>query len=546
MKPPCAKVISNDNSTEQKEIKKQKSSVASLSGDKQQISKGPTVTAEPLKTKAKKRPSGMVRSILDNSESGALHEEETGTVQRQPIVSLKESKMIKLHRSKVSSAPSPVPSATKDHSTMMSSKLSRPNRRLWRQKSRPGKEEAKDAEDSIHLPGLLSRPLLPKPNKSRKRNFSEPAPSSDIPSGAGQIGRVKLRKVIDGSCWEVVQESPGTQPARAANTVCPLKGEVSQPQPRYPVSVADGQQSANSARLLPAKQETVCCSEENLVKQDESKVAFVEGDSTAGIPYDLNMFMTEYVAEDEQYDSLASAGELEHMLDLLLVDAAAGESQVTAVPEGTHMACPAQGGNKSPLKSTGAEEKGGSLTEVSVSALLVEIEESLQREQETTDLETLKEIDGSSSGCPLLDPVLRSPSLATNESISDSPDLCRPVSLNDGTVPKPLLSVLENGAARFTEPLPVTVRCDEDQEALSYKTELLGTETKPHIQAVDCKLSCIFASLEEDELDVGGRDVFKCSDPYFHEVVPNSSFPHTPTPSVYGEHSEEQMAQRTE
>ncbi|XP_020647968.1 BTB/POZ domain-containing protein 18 isoform X4 [Pogona vitticeps] len=42
------------------------------------------------------------------------------------------------------------------------------------------------------------------------------------------------------------------------------------------------------------------------------------------------------------------------------------------------------------------------------------------------------------------------------------------------------------------------------------------------------------------------RDVFKCSDPYFHEVVPNSSFPHTPTPSVYGEHSEEQMAQRTE
>ncbi|KAJ7344183.1 hypothetical protein JRQ81_000133 [Phrynocephalus forsythii] len=557
MKLSGTQVIRSDNGAEQKETKKGKPPAALSSGDKEQISKGQTVTAEPLKTKAKKHPSGMVRSIVDKSESNALDIKETSTVQRLPTVNLMASKTIKLHRSKVPSAPSPVLSSPKGHSTMMSGKLPRPSRRLWRKKS-PGKDKAKDAEEGGHLPGFWSPPLLPKPNKGRKRNFSEPAPRSDFPPVAGQIGRVKLRRVINGSCWEVVQESPAPQPAGAANTVRPLKDEVSQPQPTCPVSVVDVQPSASSARLLPAKQERACCSEKSLIKPAETKMVLDEEDSAAGTPYDLHMLVTDHVAEGDQYGSLASAGELEHLLDFLLPDAAAtGESQGTAVPEGTavlegmHMACPEQGGNKSPLASTGAEEKYGSPTKVPVSPLLVETEKNPLRE--APDLEDKRLL--SSSGGPFPDPVLCSSPLVTNESISDS------ASLNDWTVPEHPLSVLENGAARSADPLPVTLTCDEeDQGLLSDECGFLATEAQPHGQAVlrspvqhdrDYKLPCVLTILEEEDLDVGGveelfisskcvrpdpspeiellhREVYsKCSDPCFHEVVPNTSFPHT-------------------
>ncbi|XP_061465674.1 BTB/POZ domain-containing protein 18 isoform X2 [Rhineura floridana] len=512
MKLPCIKKMSSNGNIDQKDTKKQKPA-ALLSEDKEQMPEGSTVTAEPLKTKGKKHPAGMGNNILGNDERGDLHTED-GTGDKQATVSLQESKKIKLSRSKLGSPPFPVPCAIKDPGTVEYSKSSRFSRRLWRQKSLPI-EEAEGAEDSC-LHGFWSPPLPPKAAKSRKRNSSEPASCSDPPQKAGLIGRVKLRKLISGGCWEVVQESPAAQSTRAENIGCAMKDEGSQSPLRRPEQeVGDAQQPATSTRLLPTKMEVPPLSEKNLVGQADSKVALDEGDH-----YKLNVFMLDHLAEDEQYDKLASAGELEHMLDLLLADDdVIGESQGANAPECTNSSCPVPGENKSPLESARAEKKDRCSAEVPVCPQWVKTENSpLKGELEALDLKINRETHGSANGGPLLDPVLGYLPFVTSETSSDCLTLYRPASLQlDGWTAQYQLSASENGSAKLGEPLPITLTGAEDQEFLSFEMGTSAAETQLHTRAMlrsplqhnlDCELA---PSLKEEEIDVGGvEELFVC------------------------------------
>uniref|UniRef100_A0A8D2Q5W4 BTB domain containing 18 n=1 Tax=Varanus komodoensis TaxID=61221 RepID=A0A8D2Q5W4_VARKO len=491
------------------------SSLASwlVAGKQHAVARFPSVTAEPLRTKGKKRPVGTGRNTLSNEESSRLRTQEIETGDKQAMASLQKSKKIKLSRPKPSSPPSPMPCTTKDCSAVASIKASsRSVRRLWRQKS-PGQDETKGAKDGSYLHGFWSPPLLSKSTKSRKRNSSEPAPSSTAPQEAGQIGRVKLRKVINGSCWEVVQELPAAQLMRPANTVCAVKTKGCQTLSQgLEPEVADSQQVIGSAGLLPAKLETASCSEKNLAEQAENKMVLDEEDSAAGNPFGLNMFMLDPLAEVEQYDTLASAGELEHMLDLLLAD-----DDGTGGPQGTTDAkSTAPGANKSPPRSTEAEEREKCPAEVSACPQLVKTgNSSLQGEQEETDRKISQGTCGSADEGPLLDAVCGSLPFVTSEPSCGSLALCRPPPppLHDWGVPQPQLTVSENGTTRLEEPLPLTLRGDVDEGLLSYGAGFLDTESQPHTQAVlrsplqhnlDSELPPLLASLEDEEIDVGG------------------------------------------
>ncbi|XP_054826015.1 BTB/POZ domain-containing protein 18 [Eublepharis macularius] len=324
---PCTKGIGNGSNKIHKETVQEKP--AMLNEDKYQMPEDPAAMTEFLKSKAKKHLASTVTNILGSGESVSLRTEQGRPRDEQGMAGLQESKKIKISRSKLSSLHLPMPCTTEDHDVIVSSKTSKSIKRLWRKKSPPVKDEAKGTEAVSHLHGFLSPPPLPKATKIRKRSSSEPAPSSNHPQEAGQVGRVKLRKVINGSCWEVVQEPSAAQ--RAADSVWALTKEGSLPQCRHPEQeVTARQQHASSTKLLPAK-----------AKSSRGVVNLVEGDGVGG---DSNqMFMLNQMAKSEQCDNLASAGELEHMLDFLPVDDAVsvGESQGTTVPEGKPASGPA-------------------------------------------------------------------------------------------------------------------------------------------------------------------------------------------------------------
>ncbi|XP_007455756.1 PREDICTED: BTB/POZ domain-containing protein 18 [Lipotes vexillifer] len=83
-----------------------------------------------------------------------------------------------------------------------------PGRRLWRQKSIK-KEAPEDKQKAGQTSPLQSTPRqsgLGKSGGNRKQSPEARAPHSD--PAEGQVGRVKLRKIVNGTCWEVVQEPP--------------------------------------------------------------------------------------------------------------------------------------------------------------------------------------------------------------------------------------------------------------------------------------------------------------------------------------------------
>ncbi|XP_008109138.1 BTB/POZ domain-containing protein 18 isoform X2 [Anolis carolinensis] len=467
---PCTK--DSNNGAGQKETKKQKPVAAILNCDKQQMPKGPTVPTDPLRIKGKKRAASMLRNTSGNDEVDNSQTEETGSGEKQEAVSSQEAKKIKISRSKLSTRLSPTPCTTKNHSTTASSKSSMSARRLWRQKIPPSKDGTKEGEDTCHSEGFRSPSLVPKTAKGRKRNVSEPAASSNLPPEAGQIGRVKLRKVVNGSCWEVVQES-FTEPTGGANTVYVLQDKDPQPQPHFPKAErVDAQESASSPKL-PAKQKASPYSEKNLVEEHKSKEVLGEADSGVVTSYELSVFELEHLTEDEQYGSVASNGELEHMLDLLLADDdSPGDSQGTTIPGSVNVSGLALGEKKSPLEIAGNEEKDRSSTDTSVCQPLVKSEDRpLKTEQEASNLEIDEETHGSVNGLLLTNPVLDSLPLVAAEPGHDSSALCKAASLpelDDWTVPGHQLTALENDTGRFSEALAVVSAGNKDQGLLPH------------------------------------------------------------------------------
>ncbi|XP_053143520.1 BTB/POZ domain-containing protein 18 isoform X2 [Hemicordylus capensis] len=516
VKLPCTKAMSRNSDAEQRETKKQKPAAASLSGGKEQVAEDSAATPEPLRAKARKHPAGTVRNVVGSDVKGSLHTLQPRPGEKQTLASSQESKKIKLSRPKLSSQALPISSATEDCDAVATNKASRSIRRLWRQKSPLGKNEA---EGGVSLLGIWSPPPLPKATKGRKRNSSEPSPCSSSPGEARQIGRVKLRKVINGSCWEVVQEPPAAQPIKAANSVPVLADDGSPPQlGSLEQEIVDLQQPPSSSQLLPAKLETAPLSEKALASQAESKVALEEENSAVDDPYELNVFMLEQLADEKYDNNLASAGELEHMLDLLLADdeTATGEPQGTAAPEGMPMSYPAPGEKKMPLGNAGAEERDGSADTLLCPQSIEAGSRPPQGEQEAALAKISKGSPGSADRGPFLALVCRDPPLVTSQPSGDCLAFCKPASAQlDSWTTQPQWPVVEKEAARLAGLLPATVMGGEDQGFPSCRVGASGAETKPCSQALlrsplqhslDCKLLPLLASLEEEEIDVGGAE----------------------------------------
>ncbi|KAG6922573.1 BTB/POZ domain-containing protein 18, partial [Chelydra serpentina] len=121
---------------------------------------------------------------------------------------------IKLSRLKL--PPPPNACATKAPPTAAPSKTPTSIRRLWRQKT-PGWDEAGGPEQASPSCHAGSLPVPPK-TSNRKRSSSASASGPDTAAEEGHVGSVKLRKVVNGSCWEVVQEPPAREPQGAPVT----------------------------------------------------------------------------------------------------------------------------------------------------------------------------------------------------------------------------------------------------------------------------------------------------------------------------------------
>ncbi|XP_070582964.1 BTB/POZ domain-containing protein 18 isoform X3 [Erythrolamprus reginae] len=494
---PSSKEISSHNSTDQKDVKKQKHT-ALLSGDKQ-ISKSQTITADPMKSKVKKRSPGTIKNIMGSSENGGLNrKEETEAGDTHTRASLQNSKKIKLRRPKLSLSPLSTSCAFKDHCTVTSSKSPRFVKRLWRQKC-PVKDE--NGKEDNHSCDFRNPALLLK-SKGRKRTSSDPSPCPNVPQEIGHVGRVKLRKAIDGSSWEVVRESSAVQPTVAKNTGRTLKAEGFQSQPRHSkTDVEEVQQLASSPKWLPATAEAALGPEKSVIKQQPElpeKAALDEGTDAAQNHCDMEAFVLDLVKE-EPYDSLASAGELEQMLELLLADEdAPGGIESTTITQGL---CAPPQANENVPGNVGIKEKEKCCTVC-------------------LQLDKTNKAGDSTNGSSLLGPVLNCLPLGTPEPNGDCLSLSKPASLQLGDCqPSPAhcpLSESTDGTAKFAEPLSVTWTSD-DQGPLTYGAGNSDIEKKSLIEAVlsnpmqhhvDCKLPSFLASLDEETIDVGGMEDF--------------------------------------
>ncbi|XP_038620671.1 BTB/POZ domain-containing protein 18 [Tachyglossus aculeatus] len=115
---------------------------------------------------------------------------------------------IKLSRSKPSTGADP----SRSPGSVSGSSPARPpaNRRVWRKRS--GKaEEAEERREPGGAGAQRGGRNPPDSGEARKRSPEARAAGSDS-AEEGQVGRVKLRKIVNGSCWEVVQEPPPGDP----------------------------------------------------------------------------------------------------------------------------------------------------------------------------------------------------------------------------------------------------------------------------------------------------------------------------------------------
>uniref|UniRef100_A0A8C8RE79 BTB domain containing 18 n=1 Tax=Pelusios castaneus TaxID=367368 RepID=A0A8C8RE79_9SAUR len=219
-------------------------------------------------------------------------------------------------------------------------------RRLWRQKT-PGWDEAGELEKASPSCQAWSPPLAPK-TSARKRSSSASASGSDTAPEEGPVGRVKLRKVVNGSCWEVVQEPPAREPNSTPVTVGETVASYlasppsSRPHnlPRWPELPRT--HAACSTELPLAKPEAAPLPEEVTVEEGPS-----DGRGGCRDPYELDVAALEPLSENEEFGDPAP---LEQMLDLLLSGSSV-EGLDVAGPGGT--AGPSCGPNTAPLGATG-------------------------------------------------------------------------------------------------------------------------------------------------------------------------------------------------
>ncbi|XP_059565286.1 BTB/POZ domain-containing protein 18 [Myotis daubentonii] len=239
---------------------------------------------------------------------------------------------IRLSRSK----PSPDVCTSKPSSILSgsSSVPATPGRRLWRQKS-----IKKEVLEDKHTPGRAS-PLqstsspsgLGKMGGSKKWSPEVRAPNLDS-AEEGQVGRVKLRKTVNGTCWEVVQEPPLKTSKDSPHV--PEPGDSEEPPGIQPSSV--NQQEMSSTRIDLCQDSPVSCKLQDILlsasrSPDHPVVKSEFGSSPELVgkepgfdidctePYAFDTALLEQPCEAEEYriTSVAATSELEEILDFML------------------------------------------------------------------------------------------------------------------------------------------------------------------------------------------------------------------------------------
>nr|XP_045003609.1 BTB/POZ domain-containing protein 18 [Jaculus jaculus] len=232
---------------------------------------------------------------------------------------------IRLSRSK----PSPHVCTSKPSSTVSGPGCAPPppGRRLWRQRSVSKATQGVEEKSGIANP-LQSTPSPPgigKTGGNKKRSPEFRTPSSDS-AEEGQIGRVKLRKIVNGTCWEVVQdpplrnnqdspqileEPPGTHFSSVNEQELSDQIHLCQDSPESS-RLQDILLSASHSREHPAKSEFG--SSPGLIGK-ESLLNIDCGESYA---FDMTLLGQPCEAEEYRITSAAATSELEEILDFML------------------------------------------------------------------------------------------------------------------------------------------------------------------------------------------------------------------------------------
>ncbi|XP_062948755.1 BTB/POZ domain-containing protein 18 [Cynocephalus volans] len=223
-----------------------------------------------------------------------------------------------------------------------SSILSRPSsvptasgRRLWRQRS-INKQTPEDKQKPGTAGPLHSTPSpsgLGKTGGNKKRSLEVRAPNSDS-AEEGQVGRVKLRKIVNGTCWEVVQEpplknsqdspqipepgrdlqeSPGSQPSSVnEQEMSSTRIELCQDSLKCS-RLQDILLSASHSPNHPVVKSEPGCSSELVGKEPVLDIDYKE-------PYAFDTALLRQPCEAEEYriTSAAATSELEEILDFML------------------------------------------------------------------------------------------------------------------------------------------------------------------------------------------------------------------------------------
>ncbi|KAM6158961.1 BTB/POZ domain-containing protein 18 [Rhynchocyon petersi] len=238
---------------------------------------------------------------------------------------------IKLSRSKLSSdvgtskpssnlsGPSSVPTA--------------PGRRLWRQGSikKEIPEDKLKAGRASPLQSTQSPSGLGKTATSKKRSPEGRAPNSDS-AEEGQVGRVKLRKVVNGTCWEVVQEPP-LKDSLQSPQIPKHGGNLEEPPSTRPSSVNEPEMASTHTDL---SQDSPGCSklqdillsashspDHPVVKSEFKSSPHIVGqeqglDIDCREPYAFDMALLGQPCEAEyQITSTAATSQLEEILDFM-------------------------------------------------------------------------------------------------------------------------------------------------------------------------------------------------------------------------------------
>ncbi|XP_040859933.1 BTB/POZ domain-containing protein 18 [Ochotona curzoniae] len=228
--------------------------------------------------------------------------------------------------SDIPSGPSPVPAA--------------PGRRLWRQRSinkeAPGdKQKPGKASPSQNTPSPSG---LGKTGGNKKRSPEVRAPVPDS-AEEGQVGRVKLRKIVNGTCWEVVQEPPHKNSLDKPQT--PDPGDSLEEPPGTKAASVNEQEMPSAEREVcqgspvcstlpdillsasPSSDQPVVKSEGELGSSSElteKESTLLDMDGREAYVFDTALLEQPCEAEEYRITSAAATSELEEILDFMLCD----------------------------------------------------------------------------------------------------------------------------------------------------------------------------------------------------------------------------------